>query len=150
MSIINSPKKKNKNPEGVVPAYVKPTEARLRKKRYIQNNQKSRTIPNQSMTINEMVARYRKGLPIHGSKNVPLYTGGEPMVNLDNLDLIDRQAYIDSVADELVNVRQRMTDNAKSEKEKSDLAKFDKAVKDAVKKMYPGTYEKPQNEEPQK
>lgn len=139
MSIINSEKKKNKNPEqtGEIPKYVKPTEARLRKKVYIKNNQKSRTIPNQTMTINEMVARYRRGLPIHGSSRVPLYGGGdEPLMDLDQMDLIDRQEYVDSVADKLVDVRQRMKDAADTEEKAAALEKFDKAVKDAISKMY--------------
>lgn len=70
--------------------------------------EKSLTVPNQSMTILEMVKRHQKGLPVDGGRQTPIYNGEDLIPDLNNMDLADREAYIDSVADHLVEVRARI------------------------------------------
>lgn len=121
---------------GVIPKFIRPSESRLTKQVREKNNQPSKTVPNQSMTITEMVARYRKGLPIYGSSKTPIYSGESTLRDLTTMDLVDRQAYIDSVADHLVEVRARLDQNAKTVEEKKFLAAVDKEVRDRITKMH--------------
>lgn len=135
------------NAKGVLPKVSRPADAKWRPKKYEQNTKPSRTIPNQSLTITEMVERYRKGLPIHANAKAPIYGGEAELRDLDTMDLVDRQAYIDSVADHLVEVRARLEENAKTEAQKAHLAEVDKQVRERIASMYPdkpgSTDEKP-------
>lgn len=102
--------------------------AHLYPKDYEKNNQPSQTKPGQSMSILEMVQRHRKGLPIDQAKGA-LYQGEELIPDISNMDLIDRQAYMDSVADALVEVKAKLQEEAKTNKEKEILAKVDEMVR---------------------
>lgn len=105
--------------------------AKSRKKKYEVNNEKSKTVPGQTMTIAEMIARHRKGLPIEESKGA-LYQGDELLPDISRMDLIDRQAYMDSVADALVEVRARIQESVKTKQEQEILDRIDKAVREKV------------------
>lgn len=100
-----------------------------------KTNLSSRTVPGMSMTIDEMIARHQKGLPIDESKGSLYREGEEPLQNLEHMDLVDRQAYIDSVADTLVEVRARIEANAKTKAERQFVDKVDLAVKQQLAEM---------------
>lgn len=104
-------------------------------KDYERNSMPSKTIPGQSMSIADMVARHRKGLPIDESKGALYHEGDSVIQDLDNMDLIDRQAYVDSIADALVEVKMRIAASAKTEAEKDYVEKFNAAVQDELKKI---------------
>lgn len=74
---------------------------------YEINLQPSKTIPDQSMSIKEMISRYTRGLPVYGTF-VPEYDGGvDPLegVDIKSLDLSEvheiaravRQRYNDAM-----------------------------------------------------
>lgn len=125
-----------KQETGEIPVIHTALTANKRPKVYEKNKLPSMTIPGQSMTIQEMVARHRKGLPIDQSKGA-LYQDEreDPLKNLDHMDLIDRQAYIDSVADKLVEVRDRLDKEAKNKEQKAFLKKVDEAMREELKKI---------------
>lgn len=105
-------------------------------KKYEKNFEASKTTPNMTMTILEMIDRHRKGRPIDAIAKVPLYEGTEePRADLEAMDLVDRQEYIDSVADALVEVRNRLQAAAKTKEESDLLKKVDEAVKAKVEQM---------------
>lgn len=106
--------------------------ARKREKEYEKNTGVSDTIPGQTMTIQEMVARHRKGLPIDQSRGA-LYQGEELMPDIDKMDLVDRQAYMDSVADALVEVKARIQESVKTKREQEIIDKIDSAVRERLK-----------------
>lgn len=62
------------------------------------NKKPSLTIPDQSMTIREIMTRYAKGLPISGGR-VPLYEnedGEEDFYpDIEHMDLADRQQFLE-------------------------------------------------------
>lgn len=109
--------------------------ANLRPKKMEENKQPSMTVPGQTLTIVEMIARHRKGLPISESTGATYQEGDTPLQNLDHMDQIDRQTYIDSVADALVNVRAKIDAETTSKKEKEYVAKFNAAVQEELKKF---------------
>ena len=60
-----------------------------------RNYQPSMTIPDQSMSIREIMDRYARGLPIV-SAGVPIYEGEEgEFADLSKMDLADREKYIE-------------------------------------------------------
>lgn len=103
-------------------------------KDYEKNSMPSKTVPGQTMTVAEMVARYRKGLPIDQTKGA-LYQGEELLPNIDHMDLIERAEYMDSVADALVEIRAKLESEAKTNQEKEFLKKVDIEVRARMQKL---------------
>lgn len=94
----------------------------------------SRTVPGQSMSVTAMLKRHRMGLPITESKGA-LYQGDELLPDISMMDEIDKAELMDKVADALVEVRQRIDEQAKTKAEKEFLAKVDKEVREQLSKM---------------
>lgn len=93
------------------------------------NNEPSKTVPGLSMTILEMVKRHQAGQPIDQSKG-PIYREGDEVIpDISQMDLVDRHAYMDSVADALVEVRERIAASAKNDEERAFLARVDEEVR---------------------
>lgn len=109
--------------------------APLYEKRHERNNGKSMTVPNQAMSVLEMLKRHRQGLPLDQARGALFHEGDEPVRNLDHMDLVDRQAYMDSVADALVEVRARLQAQMKTKAEKEFMDKVDAAVRERLAKM---------------
>lgn len=83
------------------------------------NNSPSMTVPDQSMTIQEIISRYARGLPL-GGQRVPVYDGEEdPLegVNINTLDLAERQQILEQKKQELADLKQRVIDKEKRKKE---------------------------------
>lgn len=93
---------------------------RNKPKNYRKISAKSETIPNQAMSLRELIDRYRRGMPIPGSSNEPKF-GGEDMLGINpaTLDLVDRQIIMEKgiAAAEEYNY----------EKEKAEAEKIQKA-----------------------
>lgn len=53
----------------------------------------SLTIPDQAMTIPELLRRHTQGMPLTGSK-VPFYDGEDPQPDLEHMDLSEVQAFV--------------------------------------------------------
>jgi len=92
-------------------------------KNYEYNNQKSQTIPDQAMSIKEILARYSRGLPVEQFK--PHYDEAE---NTDDyfpdprtMDLAERQEFAEQVRQELAEIaiqRQQKQQETTNESEK--------------------------------
>lgn len=49
------------------------------------------TVPDQSMTIQEIVFRFRRGMPVSVANNEGAYYGDEDLPDLEDMDLADRE-----------------------------------------------------------
>lgn len=93
--------------------------------------EKSKTVPNDAMTIAQILKRVDQGLPVTGAK-VPIYEGDVFIPELQKMDLVDRQelyarakkqieeiqAYQKQVEqDKLVQAKQEADRKAQEEKE---------------------------------
>lgn len=114
-------------------------DADLREKKYERNELPSMTVPNQSMTVKQMVDRHRRGLPIDQAKGAQYREGEDLVQNMDHMDEIDRAAYLDSVADQLVEIRMRLAESAKTKEQQDFLKKVDQEVKDRLQKIRENT-----------
>lgn len=74
-----------------------------------KNNLPSRTVPDQTMSLRELIRRYTQGLPINGAK-VPLYDDDPENNDLPDpkkLDLAEREELALQYADELAALREK-------------------------------------------
>lgn len=101
------------------PKIMTPYTSRERERKYEVNNQPSLTIPDQTMSIAELVRRYAQGLPIEGQK-VPLYDGENEFPDLTKMDLADRQTYLESAAQEYQEIQDRINKQIKAFKDKKE------------------------------
>lgn len=76
----------------------------------------SMTVPDQSMSVKEIMDRYSRGLPTAGHK-VPIYEGETFMPDLKNMDLADRQTLYEAAKAELDEIKSKL-----NRKEKERLA----------------------------
>ena len=123
--------KKQQEPD-VLPRVKNSANAHLFESKGEVNKQPSMTVPGQTMSVAEMVERYRRGLPIEGNAN-PIFNGEDALPNLDDLDLADRQELIEQIADQLVDVKQRLAAVAKTKKEKEELDRIEALVQERLK-----------------
>lgn len=83
----------------------------------------SMTIPDQSMSVREILDRFSKGLPLSGART-PLYYGeDDDFPDFERMDLSERETYIKGVKEELESLKQKR--NAEIDKERRE--KEDKA-----------------------
>lgn len=67
-----------------------------------KNDQPSETIPDQTMSMAELVERYVKGQPIDGGVKQPLYYGDDGEgINPATMDLVERAEHVLKVTEEL-------------------------------------------------
>lgn len=80
-------------------------------KNYEKNYSPSLTVPDQSLTVRQILDRYARGLNINDGK-VPIYDGEDDILegrNWQAMDLVEREAFKQAVSDELFELqRQRL------------------------------------------
>lgn len=97
---------------------------------YEDSDKPSMTVPDQTMSITELLDRYAKGLPLDGQK-VPIYRGDDDdMPDLTHMDLADRERAIDEAADELRMLNERAERKKKKAAEKAANKKVEKPTSD--------------------
>lgn len=100
------------------------------------NTLPSETIPDQSMSVREILLRHSRGLSAGGGR-VPIYEGEEEfMPELANMDLAERQEYLEGIRDEIVEIKAKMAEAERKrrlvENEKLLQEKIDEFMKDAA------------------
>lgn len=97
----------------------------------------SLTVPDDSMSIREIVRRFASGLPVHGGR-VGFYDEGDPMPDISKMDLADKQEVIENAKSELEEINQRLTahkdarNKAKIRKEYEEEQRQKEAEKQAL------------------
>lgn len=85
------------------------------------NNEPSQTIPDQSMSVRELLERYANGLPLAGSKE-PIWEGEDgDGIDPRRLDLAERQELEIAARQELAEIEDRLK-SKKVEKSKAKLS----------------------------
>lgn len=92
---------------------------------------KSRTIPNQSMSVEAVVKRYASGLPVHQYHQEPVYNGEIELPNFNAMDKIEMDLFMKENKTYLDQLRQEV----KNAQDKQDLAYQEKAKKDQEEKL---------------
>lgn len=100
-------------------------------KNYEVNKLSSMTIPDQTMSIQEILSRYARGLPIEGKE--PVYHGEEYVPDIKTMDLADRQELVEQHREHVDKLNRKFVEEEskrkakKLSKEKDDQA----ALRDA-------------------
>lgn len=82
------------------------------------NEQPDMTIPDQSMTLRELLVRYAKGLPLEGAKT-PIWDGEEGFdTDPERLDLAEREELAEKAREELKAISERVKDEVEKKKAK--------------------------------
>lgn len=79
------------------------------------NNLPSQTIPDQSMTVKELMERHARGLPLTGER-VPIYNGEEDLPEFEKMDLAERQEYIEANKQVIENMKADLNKKAAEKK----------------------------------
>lgn len=106
-----------------------PHDKSTRVKEFQRFTQPSKTIPDQTMSIPELIRRYAQGLPL-GAPKVPMYEedpeqdllGG---VNWNTLDLSEKQNFIKSAQNEIKDIAKRTKRKSDTPKENQSEQKTD-------------------------
>jgi hypothetical protein len=95
-----------------------------KEEKYETNGQPSMTVPDQTMSIRELIRRYASGLPLGGSKE-PIYEGEDgDGIDPRTLDLAERQELEIYARQELAEIEERLK-SKKVEKSAAKLTKQD-------------------------
>jgi len=88
------------------------------------NNLPSQTIPDQTLSVRELLVRYAKGLPLDGMKQ-PIWEGEDgDAIDPRRLDLAERQELEIAARQELAEIEERLK-SKKVEKTTAKLSKED-------------------------
>ncbi|QXP07947.1 MAG: hypothetical protein [Arizlama microvirus] len=115
-----------------LPQFKNTTNAHLFPKNYEVNTMPSETIPDQTMSMTEILRRFASGLPLGASK-VEMYDGGEDDIydgiNPATLDLAEKQQIADMAKQELQEIQNRMNDRKERELTKKQQKAWEKQQK---------------------
>lgn len=94
-------------------------------KKYEVNDLASETVPDQTMSMREILTRYSRGLPL-GGERVPLYSEDpeNDMPDMQHLDLAEQQEIIEQHKDELRNLSHKINED-KRERSKKQKGKVE-------------------------
>jgi len=101
-----------------------------------KNNLPSATVPDQTMSLRELISRYARGLPINGVK-VPIYDEhpeDDDLPDPRTLDLAEREELALQYAEELANLKEQYKMKAKARKQAEIDAKEASLKKEAAQK----------------
>lgn len=82
-----------------------------------KNGLPSLTVPNQAMSIQEIMRRFAQGLTVEGER-VPVYNGEEELPDLKRMDLVDRQEFAEHVKETITESRKKLKELDEEEKKK--------------------------------
>jgi len=71
------------------------------------NNKPSQTVPDQSLSIREIMKRYASGLPLGGGKEEIWLGEDDDLPDTTHMDLADKQAVMEEYAEELKQIKSR-------------------------------------------
>lgn len=90
-------------------------------KDYEKNTQPSKTVPDQSLPMREILVRFAKGLPV-GVKT-PVYNGEELLPDVAKLDLVDIQELREAIRDEISGLTDDVNTDIKNKRKAKEEAK---------------------------
>lgn len=89
-------------------------------KKQEKTDKPSLTVPDQAMSVQELIKRFASGLPLTAAR-VPLYDGEEETIDLDRLDLVERKEILDEARREMLDIDKRVKERRMlAEKQKLD------------------------------
>lgn len=88
----------------------------------------SQTVPDQSMSMKDMLARFVRGLPLPRAKT-PIYDGDVDMPDFSQMDLVDVQEMLEKHKAQLTEIRSKRDKKAKNAAESKLREKLTAEIK---------------------
>lgn len=101
------------------------------------NNKPSLTLPDQSLTVKQMLDRQSKGLPYNVVTAEPMYYGEDEMPDLKKMDLSEIQDMREFIQEKIKTAQAEAVENRKKrdEAERAEFLAFKKAKQEASDKQ---------------
>lgn len=120
-----------------------------KKQSYTTITEPSLTIPGQSMTVNEMMERHTRGLPVDGTK-IPMWDDEENpygFINPLTLDISERYDLLEQARENVARIKEELNDKA-AKRKAADKKAYDnyRRAQAEKKKIDDKIEEKPINE----
>lgn len=78
----------------------------------------SKTVPDLSLTVEEMISRQNRGMDIFGNDDEPLWFGDQEVPNIAHMDLADRMELLERTKDNIRRLQYEMNKEAKERRSK--------------------------------
>jgi len=106
------------------------------KSRKEKTDKPSKTIPDQSMSVREIVSRFAKGLPISGNSQQPIWEGENPILppNFQNLDMVEQRQIIQSLKTKVSQTQAELARKQAEAAAKKREEHIEKMVQERLKK----------------
>lgn len=97
-----------------------------------KNNLPSKTVPDQSMSVAEIMQRFASGLPVGGQK-VPVYEGEEHdyPLNWEKMDISERHDFVKNNLQMIKELQNELNTNAREAEKIKIKQEAEKAIKSA-------------------
>lgn len=105
--------------QDVLPLVKNSLNAKLFPKNYERNNLPSMTIPDQSLSVKDILKRYARGLPLYQNPQQPIYEGDEmELPDLRKMDLAEIQELREYTQEKIKTTRENLEQQARKLREK--------------------------------
>lgn len=95
----------------------------------IDTGETSLTVPNQAISVREIIRRFQQGLPLEGVINQqPIFEGEEEIPDFKGMDYTDLDDYKQNIAETLKKVQEDEKKQAESKRQ----SEYEKAISKAV------------------
>lgn len=91
------------------------------------------TVPNQAMSLEEILERFVRGEPVNVGKDPVYDDGDEDLEKLSHMDLVDKAEYVERLKDTQKAYKKQEADKVKAEKERLKAEAIAEAKKEAEK-----------------
>lgn len=90
---------------------------------WAKNNKPSKTVPNQSLSVKEIMERHRMGMPFNGA-HIAQYYGEEYVPDFERLDISERHAMIQANKERIQKIRGELQEKAEKEYMQKLIVKY--------------------------
>jgi len=101
--------------------------------RYEYSDKPSQTIPDQTMSVKEILSRYSRGLPLEGNKT-PIYNGEEIIPDLRRMDLSEIQEMQQENQRYITEETEKIETEQREKKRKKKYEEIETELREKIKK----------------
>lgn len=97
-------------------------------KNYEKSDMPSLTVPDQTMSITEILRRYASGLPLDKGK-VPIWEGEEELPDIKRMDLVEIQELTQAAQEVITDAEEKLNKRQQKLKDHADRKKWEETFK---------------------
>lgn len=82
----------------------------------------SKTVPDETLTVRQMLERHTRGLPVHASQKQAVYHGDVDLPDMERLELEDKQEILENAQQNITDIKDRLNKKAAKQKAAKEAA----------------------------